>query len=161
MDFPIFLEMSCRHMLKNILRYSSLSALLLLAMNAVVAAPKPILEELVKEHRTLGGSLVRYPEGTPEMRFYKVTIPQGAKIPLHTHPSPVIVYVQKGKLTNIRIVSGEEVTDIIKPGSGFLEGSPDEPHYLVNNGQEPVILFVTFASTKGLPNLIKSVNMDL
>ena len=140
-------------MITRILGYVAFSTLLI--VGPVLATPKPILEELVKEHQTLGGSLVKYPEGTPEMRFYKVTIPQGAKIPLHTHPSPVIVYVNKGELTNIRIVNGQEVTDIIKSGSGFLEGSPNEPHYVTNNGVKPVVLFVTFASVQGMPNLIK------
>ena len=140
-------------MITKILGYVAFSTLLI--VGPVLATPKPILEELVKEHQTLGGSLVKYPEGTPEMRFYKVTIPQGAKIPLHTHPSPVIVYVNKGELTNVRIVNGKEVTDIIKSGSGFLEGSPNEPHYVINNGLQPVVLFVTFASVQGMPNLIK------
>ena len=140
-------------MITKILGYVAFPTLLIVC--PALATPKPILEELVKEHQTLGGSLVKYPEGTPEMRFYKVTIPQGAKIPLHTHPSPVIVYVNKGELTNIRVVNGEEVTDIIKSGSGFLEGSPNEPHYVTNNGLQPVVLFVTFASVQGMPNLIK------
>ena len=140
-------------MITRILGYVAFSTLLI--VGPVFATPKPILEELVKEHQTLGGSLVKYPEGTPEMRFYKVTIPQGAKIPLHTHPSPVIVYVNKGELTNVRIVNGQEVRDIIKSGSGFLEGSPNEPHYVINNGLQPVVLFVTFASVQGMPNLIK------
>ena len=128
---------------------------LLLISSPALGIPKPIVEELLKEHRTLGDKVVKYPEGTPEMRFYKVTIPRGAKIPLHIHPSPVIVYVFKGKLTNVRIVNGKEITNIVEAGSGFLEGSPDEPHYIINKGSEPVGLFVTFASTKKLPNLIK------
>ena len=140
-------------MITRILGYVAFSTLLI--VGPVLATPKPILEELVKEHQTLGGSLVKYPEGTPEMRFYKVTIPQGAKIPLHTHPSPVIAYVNKGELTNVRIVNGQEVRDIIKSGSGFLEGSPNEPHYVANNGLQPVVLFVTFASVQGMPNSIK------
>ena len=140
-------------MFKRILGYVAFSTLLIAA--PVTASPQPIIEELVKEHQTLAGGLVKYPEGTPEMRFYKVTIPQGAKIPLHTHPSPVIVYVNKGELTNVRIVNGKNVTDIIKSGSGFLEGSPNEPHYVTNNGTQPVVLFVTFASVEGMPNLIK------
>ena len=140
-------------MLTKIFSYVAFSTLLF--STPTIATPKPILEELVKEHQTLGGSLVKYPEGTPELRFYKLTLPQGAKVPLHTHPSPVIVYVYQGELTNVRIVDGKEITDVITPGSGFLEGSPDEPHYVINNGREPVVSFVTFASIKGMPNTIK------
>ena len=89
------------------------------------------------------------------MRVYKITLNPGAKIPLHTHPSPVIVYVQTGTLTNVRVVNGAEITDTIKAGDGFLEGSPDEPHYVVNKGSKPAISLVTFASVEGMPNLIK------
>ena len=97
-----------------------------IASDRAIASPKPIAKELIKANQTLGGRVVKYPEGTPEMRMYQITIPVGAKIPLHTHPSPVIVYVQQGTLTNVRIVDGVEVIDLIKEGKGFLEGSPEE-----------------------------------
>ena len=96
-----------------------------------------------------------YPKGTPEMRVYRVTLAPGAKIPLHTHPSPVIVYLQKGTLTNVRIVEDQEVIDTIEAGSGFLEGSPNEPHYIINRGDKPAVSIVTFASVEGMPNLIR------
>tara|TARA_E500000178_G_C16582453_1_gene556690 strand:+ start:168 stop:599 length:432 start_codon:yes stop_codon:yes gene_type:complete len=126
-----------------------------LSSSAALASPKPIIEELFKANQTLGGRVVKYPEGQPEMRVYKITLNPGAKIPLHTHPSPVIVYVQTGTLTNVRVVNGAEITDTIKAGGGFLEGSPDEPHYVVNKGSKPAISLVTFASVEGMPNLIK------
>ena len=37
---------------------------------------------------------------------------------------------------------------------GFLK-VPDEPHYVVNQANEPAVLLVTFASAEGLPNLIR------
>ncbi|UPM49412.1 hypothetical protein MY494_08675 [Synechococcus sp. A10-1-5-1] len=61
-----------------------------------------------------------YPKGTPEMRVYRVTIPVGATIPLHTHPSPVVVLVTKGVVTNVRIVDGAEVVSLVEPGDGDL-----------------------------------------
>ena len=122
---------------------------------AALASPKPVIEELFKSNQTLGGRSVVYPEGTPEMRFYKVTLAPGSTIPLHTHPSPVVAFVQEGALHNIRLVDGAEVVDLIVAGQGFLEGSPDEPHYVVNKGSIPAVLMVTFASVEGLPNLVK------
>ena len=79
------------------------------------------------------------------MRLIKVTFPVGAKIPLHIHPAPVIVYVLEGTLTNVRLVDGAEVADVIRAGNGFLEGSADEPHYVVNRGSMPAVSLVTFA----------------
>ena len=143
--------------LKSLLIKSAgaIGASLYLLLTPVLAAPKPILEELLRVNQTLGGRHVQYPAGKPEMRFFRATLPAGAKIPLHVHPSPVIVYVQEGTLTNVRLVDGQELRDVIPAGGGFLEGSPDEPHYVVNQGVEPVVLLVTFASVEGLPNLTR------
>lgn len=137
-------------------RFSGLAAsLLLLSAGAVQATPKPVMQELFSSSRTLGGRVVAYPAGTPEMRIYRITLPSGAKIPLHTHPSPVVVLVEKGALTNVRVVDGVEETSVVKAGDGFLEGHPGEPHYVVNQGDEPVVSLVTFASVQGMPNMIR------
>lgn len=88
------------------------------------------------------------------MRVYKVTLAPGSTIPLHTHPSPVVAFVQEGALHNVRLVDGAEVVDLIVAGEGFLEGSPDEPHYVVNKGTTPAVVMVTFASVEGMPNLV-------
>ena len=116
--------------------------------------PKPVIEELFKANRTLGGSVVAYPEGTPEMRVYRITLPVGAKIPLHIHPSPVVVVVEQGRLTNVRIVGDREETNVIEAGDGFLEGHPKEPHYVINEGPEAAVSLVTFASVEKMPNMI-------
>ena len=134
------------------------SSLLLLSAQAL-ATPQPNIEELLTANRTLGGRVVAYPEGTPEMRVYRITIPVGAKIPLHIHPSPVVVIVEQGRLSNVRIVDGVEVSDIIEAGGGFLEGHPEEPHYVINRGSIPAVSLVTFASVEGMPNQI-SVKPD-
>ena len=141
--------------LLSIKAVAAVTASLCFLTTPALAEPKPILEELLSVNQTLGGRQVQYPEGKPEMRLFRVTLPVGSKIPLHVHPSPVIVYVQQGSLTNVRLVDGKEVGDVITAGKGFLEGSPDEPHYVVNQGAEPVVLLVTFASVEGLPNLMR------
>ena len=139
-----------------ILRASGLAAAsVLIFSGAALASPQPITEELFTANRTLGERLVAYPEGTPEMRVYRITLPVGAKIPLHIHPSPVVVVVEKGRLSNVRIVDGAEVTDIVEAGDGFLEGNPEEPHYVINKGSEPAVSLVTFASVEGMPNMVR------
>ena len=131
------------------------ASLLVLAAGAVQATPGTVMEELFRSSRTLGNRVVAYPAGTPEMRIFRITIPSGAKIPLHTHPSPVVVLVEQGALTNVRIVDGVEETSVVKAGDGFLEGHPGEPHYVINRGDEPVVSLVAFASVEGMPNLIR------
>lgn len=126
----------------------------LLLSGPALASPKPVVKELFTANRTLGGNVVAYPEGTPEMRVYRITLPVGAKIPLHIHPAPVVVMVEQGELSNVRIVNGAEETDTIKVGDGFLEGHPEEPHYVINRGTKPAISLVTFASVEGMPNTV-------
>ncbi len=139
-----------------ILRASGLAAASgLIFSGAALASPQPITEELFTANRTLGERVVAYPEGTPEMRVYRITLPVGAKIPLHIHPSPVVVVVEQGSLSNVRIVDGAEVTDIVEAGDGFLEGNPEEPHYVINKGSEPAVSLVTFASVEGMPNMVR------
>ena len=139
-----------------ILRASGLAAAsVLIFSGAALASPQPITEELFTANRTLGERVVAYPEGTPEMRVYRITLPVGAKIPLHIHPSPVVVVVEQGSLSNVRIVAGAEVTDIVEAGDGFLEGNPEEPHYVINKGSEPAVSLVTFASVEGMPNMVR------
>ena len=57
-------------------------------------------------------------------------------------------------MTNVRLVDGNEVVSVVQPGDGFLEGHPDELHYVTNKGSEPAEALVTFASVEGLPNLV-------
>ena len=71
---------------------------------------------------------------------------------MHIHPSPVVVVVEKGRLSNVRIVDGVEVSETLESGEGFLEGHPAEPHYFINRGIRPVVSLVTFVSVEGMPN---------
>ena len=126
----------------------------MLLTSNVQAAPQPVIQELFKASRTPGDRVVAYPQGTPEMRVVRVSLPVGATIPLHTDPSPVVVVVTKGAMTNVRLVDGSEVVSVVQPGDGFLEGHPDKPHYVTNRGPEPAEALVTFASVEGLPNMV-------
>ena len=139
-------------MFMRVFGFAAASALLL--ANNALAKPKPVVEELFKANRTLSGRVVAYPDGTPEMRVYRITLPVGAKIPLHIHPSPVVVLVEQGRLTNVRVIDDAEETNMIEAGEGFLEGHHMEPHYVVNEGPETAVSLVTFASVEDMPNML-------
>lgn len=109
---------------------------------------------MFKASRTPGDRVVAYPQGTQEMRVVRVSLPVGATIPLHTHPSPLVVVVTKGAIANVRLVDSNEVASVERPGDGFLEGHPNGPHYVTNRGPEPAEVMVTFASVEGLPNMV-------
>ena len=96
------------------------SSLLLLSAQAL-ATSQPIIEELLTANRTLGGRVVAYPEGTPEMRVYRITIPVGAKIPLHIHPSPVVVIVEQGRLSNVASSMALKYQTSLRQARAFLK----------------------------------------
>ena len=118
------------------------------------ASTKPSIQEVFASSETLNGTAIEYPEGKPELRLYRVEIPAGGKIPLHTHPAPMMVYVQgvnSGSLLNTRVKpDGTEIQTVFKPGEAFVEGA-NEPHYVENTGEEPTIVWVTVASVEGMP----------
>ena len=118
------------------------------------ASTKPSIQEVFTSSETLNGSAIEYPEGKPELRLYRVEIPAGGKIPLHTHPAPMMVYVQgvnSGSLLNTRVQpDGTEIQSVFKPGEAFVEGA-NEPHYVENTSEESTIVWVTVASVEGLP----------
>ena len=94
---------------------------------------KPSIREVFISSQTLNGTALKYPAGKPKLRLYRVEIPSGGKIPLHTHPAPMMVYVQgvrSGSLLNTRVQpDGNEIKTEFKPGEAFVEGA-NEPHYV-------------------------------
>ena len=52
----------------------------------------------------------------------------------------------------VAILTADELPEVPAPRAPILT---NEPHYVVNNGTEPAVSMVTFASVKGMPNLIK------
>tara|TARA_B100001057_G_C22510575_1_gene817691 strand:+ start:251 stop:727 length:477 start_codon:yes stop_codon:yes gene_type:complete len=112
------------------------------------------IDEVFSGSQTLNGTTLSYPEGKPELRLYRVEIPVGGKIPLHTHPAPMLVSVQgddSGDLFNTRVQpDGSEVSSVIKSGESFLEGS-SEPHFVENRSDKPTVVWVYVASVEGMP----------
>ena len=124
------------------------------AATADAASTEVKVEEVFSGSETLNGTQLSYPEGKSELRLYRVEIPVGGKIPLHTHPAPMLVYVQgvdSGELLNTRVQpDGSEVSSVFKPGESFLEGS-SEPHYVENRSDKLTVVWVMVASAEGLP----------
>lgn len=118
------------------------------------ASAKPIIKQVFSGQTTLNGTPISYPDGTPELRLFRVELPPGGKIPLHTHPAPMLVFVQaenSGDLLNTRLQpDGSKVSGVFKPGEAFIEGA-SEPHFVENTGDTPTIVWVMVASAEGLP----------
>ena len=105
---------------------------------------------LIQSSEGLGGKNFKYLDGKPELRLLKVKIPVGLKTPIHTHPSPMLIHVTRGRLKHVR---GEEI-NFFKAGDAFIESNNGSAHYVKNVGKKPVILHVGVVSVVGMPTAI-------
>jgi len=81
---------------------------------------------LIQSSKGLSGKNFNYLEGKPELRLLKVKIPVGLKTPIHTHPSPMLIHVTRGRLKHVR---GEEI-NFFKAGDAFIESNNGSPTML-------------------------------
>ena len=95
-----------------------------------LALPQPSFAEekievitIIQSSKGLSGKNFNYLEGKPELRLLKVKIPVGLKTPIHTHPSPMLIHVTRGRLKHVR---GEEI-NFFKAGDAFIESNSGAP----------------------------------
>ena len=119
--------------------------------------PQPSLAEekievipIIQSSKGLSGKKFNYLDGKPELRLLKVKIPVGLKTPIHTHPSPMLIHITRGRLKHVR---GEEI-NIFKAGDAFIESNNGGSHYVKNIGKKPAILHVGVVSVVGMPTAI-------
>jgi len=122
-----------------------------------LALPQPSLAEekievipIIQSSKGLSGKNFNYLEDNPELRLLKVKIPVGLKTPIHTHPSPMLIHVTRGRLIHVR---GEEIY-FFKAGDAFIESNNGGPHFVKNVGKKPAILHVGVVSVVGKPTAI-------
>ena len=72
------------------------------------------------------------------------------KTPIHTHPSPMLIHITRGRLKHVR---GEEI-NFFKAGDAFIESNNGGGHYVKNIGKKPVTLHVGVVSVAGMPTAI-------
>ena len=104
-----------------------------------------VLETLISASESWNGDSFRYPRGQAEMKLEKITAKPGFKTPLHLHPQPGIIYVQKGTLY-CETSDAQSLT--VEAGESFAS-SQDTVHYCENNGDEEMVVFVASAGAKG------------
>ncbi len=104
-----------------------------------------VVETLINASESWNGDSFRYPNGQAEMKLEKITSQPGFKTPLHLHPQPGIIYVQKGTLY-CETSDGKSLT--ISDGESFAS-SQDTAHYCQNIGNEEMVIFSASAAAKG------------
>ena len=103
------------------------------------------VETLISASESWNGDSFSYPNGQAEMKLEKITAQPGFKTPLHLHPQPGIIYVQKGTLY-CETSDGESLT--VGAGKSFAS-SQDTAHYCQYNGDEDMVVFSVSAGAKG------------
>ena len=132
--------------------------ILLLALTAgisipiVACSPKKqtslepvVVETLISATESWNGDSFRYPRGIAEMKLERITAQAGFKTPLHLHPQPGIIYVQRGTLY-CETSDGQSLT--LGAGESFAS-SQDTAHYCQNIGDEEMVVFSASAGAKG------------
>ncbi|MFE0132900.1 cupin domain-containing protein [Streptomyces sp. NPDC059037] len=116
--------------------------------NAVTADdPGPITSETLSE----GDSSLPFKvnaDGPRHLVYRKAVIPPGANTGWHYHKGEEIAVIKSGTLTRY---NGSDCSKrVIKPGDALVEPTgPEEVHYGVNKGSEPVVLYITDVLPEG------------
>ena len=139
----------------NIIKTFLLSAIALsnFFITPEIAKSKEKIEviSLIQSSKGLSGKKIAFPRlKQAELRLLRVKIPVGLKTPLHTHPAPMLVYVQQGKLKHSR----GQIINYFSAGESFIESNGGSPHFVESVGNKPVILFVNVSSARGLKTTI-------
>lgn len=126
------------------------SALLLPGLQALAdGEPAGVtVQTLVRSSSAWNGTpLPAYPSGEPEVTVLRITIPPGARLPMHVHPVINAGMLIRGQLL---VTSKAGPTKQLKAGDGLIE-MVNQPHYGTNNGMEPAEIVVVYAGVKGKP----------
>tara|TARA_B100000073_G_scaffold17850_1_gene14248 strand:+ start:610 stop:1053 length:444 start_codon:yes stop_codon:yes gene_type:complete len=136
--------------LKNIIPIGLLFIGFLSLPQSSPAKDKVEVIPIIQSSKGLSGKKFNYLDGKPELRLLKVKIPVGLKTPIHTHPSPMLIHVTRGRLKHVR---GEEI-NFFKAGDAFIESNNGGAHYVENVGKKQAILHVGVVSVVGMPTAI-------
>ena len=104
-----------------------------------------VVETLISASESWNGDSFSYPRGQAAMKLEKITAQPGFKTPLHLHPQPGIIYVQRGTLY-CETSDGQSLT--VGAGESFAS-SQDTAHYCENTGDEEMVVFSASAGSKG------------
>jgi len=108
------------------------------ATSVAAQVPKVTVVPVVRTNVTITGQPIVVPD-RPDVLVSIVTFPPGARLPVHKHLYPHLVYVLEGVLTVTNAQTGKTFT--AKAGT-FVAEMQNTWHFGVNEGQVPVKLLV-------------------
>ncbi len=123
-----------------------------LLLSGCATVPKgttPHAEVLLKTSTSWNGApLPPYPSGTPEITLTRITIPPGAKLPVHKHGVVNAGVLLSGQLT-VMSSSGQSVQ--LKAGDALSE-VVETWHRGENTGRVPAVILVCYVGSPALAN---------
>ena len=120
-------------------------------VTSVLAEETPyVIQEFAASSKTVDGDSFIYPKGEGEMRLVRTEFKKGATFPMHTHPVPLMAYIETGELTLTR---DDGTSEIFGQDHTFIAGPNTPPHTMRNTGDSTAVMWITFAATDGAPNL--------
>lgn len=113
---------------------------------------EPKVDVLAKTSSSWDGrDLPDYPKGKPEITILRITIPQGVRLKLHSHPVINAGVLLKGELT---VVTEDNETLHLKAGDAIVE-IVDKWHYGKNEGNKTAEIIVFYAGISESPITVK------
>jgi quercetin dioxygenase-like cupin family protein len=103
-----------------------------------------------------GNVLPKYPEGNPNIKILKFTIPPKTKLPPHEHLVINAGVLLSGELT---VVDENNNTLYLKAGDPIVE-LVNTIHYGENEGTEPAEIIVFYAGAEDIPITVKKEMKD-
>ncbi len=132
---------------------SGIGLILFLAAGAWALDAGPVtVDVLSKTTRSWDGTVLpAYSKGRPEITILRITVPPGARLPVHEHPEINAGVMLKGQLTVVT-EAGERLH--LKAGDTIVE-VVNKWHRGENPGDEPAVIVVFYAGVDGTPITIK------
>jgi len=122
------------------------------ATSVAAQVPKVTVVPVVRTNVTITGQPIVVPD-RPDVLVSIATFPPGARLPVHKHLYPHLVYVLEGVLTVTNAQTGKTFT--AKAGS-FVAEMQNTWHFGVNEGQVPVKLLVIDEVPRGTASNVLS-----
>ena len=85
-----------------------------------------------------------------EMRLIRVEVENGATIPMHSHPVPLLGHIESGELT---LAEKTDISKNFKEGDLFVLSANTPAHTMANSGDSSAVMWFTMTSAEGLPEL--------
>jgi quercetin dioxygenase-like cupin family protein len=130
---------------------AALALLLAVATSPAIAAPVAgapgvTIRPVARTHSTITGQAIEVPPD-PDVLVSIATFQPGARLPVHKHLYPHLVYVLQGTLTVINVETGK--TFDVRQGD-FVAEMQNTWHYGTNNSKAPVRLLVVDEVPQGI-----------